>query len=70
MFPTFIQSFAKLISCTESIGAERVRYLKIDPEVVCWRGKHFIMFCLGGHVSLTFIIGFPILGLYVLHVDQ
>eukprot|EP00942_MAST-04A_sp_MAST-4A-sp1_P009701 g9701.t1 len=66
MFPTFIQSFAKLISCTESIGTERLHYLKLDPEIVCWRDTHLIMFFFGGLVSLTYIIGFPLVGLYVL----
>ena len=67
MFPTFIQSFAKLISCTEGIGTEQLRYLKVDPEIVCWKETHLIMFCLAGLVSLTYIIGFPVVGLYVLH---
>ena len=66
MFPTFIQLFVKLISCTESIGTAQLRYLKVDPEIVCWKDTHLTMFFFGGLVSLTYIIGFPVVGLYVL----
>eukprot|EP00942_MAST-04A_sp_MAST-4A-sp1_P006700 g6700.t1 len=65
MFPSFIQSFAKLISCTEMIGKER--YLKVDPEIVCWKGQHLLVFCTAGIITLIYIFGLPGYGLYILH---
>eukprot|EP00944_MAST-04C_sp_MAST-4C-sp1_P014424 g14424.t1 len=65
MFPSFIQLFAKLISCTETIGERR--YLKVDPEIVCWKDQHLAMFCTAGMITLMYIVGLPGYGLYILH---
>jgi len=60
-----ITYFTDLISCTEVIDNEQ--YLKLDPEVVCWKGWHLLMFCFGGlFLLVVYIIGFPYISLRLL----
>ena len=65
MFPSFIQLFANLISCTEMIGEER--YSKVDLEITCWKDQHLVVFCTVGMITLLYIVGLPSYGLYILH---
>ena len=65
MYPTMLTYFTDLISCTEFIGKEQ--YLKLDPEVVCWKGEHLMMFCTGGLLLLlAYIVGLPLASLHFL----
>ena len=69
-FPSIIQKLFALITCTIPING--VRYVEVDPQIPCFVDEHRTMLLSAGLIGLlVYIIGMPMISLYVLkHVDR
>jgi hypothetical protein len=61
LYTSLIAVFAKIFSC-RSIG--ELKYLQIDPEVICWQGNHLQTAIVAGVISVIYVVGLPLLGLW------